>query len=157
MSEFKLCCNFFPQGLSWAWLGFFVGSGLNAGAFFIFLFYFSGTRRIDCQPGLIQSLLEKELLRFPPEEHAQGWAFLWRRNGITTVQFRIMYKYKLLYSVFKSLISQIQIFSIYCTTFYTNFFLEHQCSNLSPSPPRCKWNRLFKRTRGVLHGLYIYM
>lgn len=35
---------------------------------------------------------------------------------------------------------QIQIFCIYCTTFYTSFFFTHQCSNLSPFSPQCKWN-----------------
>lgn len=61
---------------------------------------------------------------------------------------------KLLYSVFNRSSVKFKLFCIYYTTFYTNFFFKHQCSNFSPSPPRCKWNRLFKK-RGVLHNISV--
>lgn len=160
--EFKLCCNFLPlgqkRGECWVWLFSFEEGGLNA-VFFNFIFYFFyywflfvlflcffwHTSRKDCQPSFVQKKNKKRkkksrrcpseaLLHFSTLRKLLSLGFIWRRDGVTAVQSSIMYK--LLYSVFNRSSVKSKIFCIYCTTFYTNFFFKHQCSNLSPSLPR---------------------
>lgn len=123
--EVKLCCNFLPlgqkRGERWVWLVSSEESGLNA-VFILFYFCFKfilllvffyiflwHTSRKDCQPSFVQkkkkenkkkmsSVSSRDTSSFSSLRKLLRLGFIWRRNGVTTVQSSIMYK--LLYSVF---------------------------------------------------------
>lgn len=127
---------------------------------FLLLFFgwfFLRTSRNDCQLGFVQkesSVSQRGTFSFSIWRTYSKLGFIQRCNGITTVQFSILYKYKLLYSLFNRSSVKSEFFVFIAPHFIPISFFKHQCSNLSPSSPQCKWNRIFKKkkkSQGVLH------